>query len=58
MNNISIADYLKIRQVLDYLEVQKHEKLKDNNGFTSADAEYLTVLIEGLQRIVNKLEKE
>lgn len=58
MDSITIPDYLKMKKVLDYLHTQKHTKLTENNGFATRETDYLTELIEGLQRVVNKLERE
>lgn len=58
MSDISIPDYLKMRKILDYLSSIKREKLQDNDNFTNSEIMYLTELIEGLQGIVNKLERE
>ena len=58
MNSVSIADYLKLKKILEYLEVQKFEKLRENNGFATRDTENLTEMLAGLEGIIDKLEKE
>ncbi len=58
MNNISIADYLKLREVRDYLENEHDFKMVNNNGFTSQPADDLKRMIENMDNILNKLEQE
>lgn len=58
MNNISIADYLKLREIAEYLEDRRIILVSDNNGYTCAENEKLNKIIGNLDDILKKLESE
>ena len=58
MSNISIADYLKLREIRDYLENEHDFMRVNNNGFTCKPADDLKRMIENLDKILEKLEQE
>ena len=58
MSNISIADYLKLREIRDYLENEHDYRSVNNNGFTNKPLEDLYEMIKNLDKIIEKLEQE
>ena len=58
MSNISIADYLKLREIAEYLEDRRIILVSDNNGYTCNESENLNRIIGNLDTILKKLESE
>ena len=58
MNNISIADYLKLREIAAYLEDRRIILRNENDGYSSTEWEKVNELVEKLDTILRKLEKE
>lgn len=55
---ITIYEYLKLRSILDYLNMVLEEKIKENNNFSNQPIEQLEEKIKDLEKILNKLEEE
>lgn len=53
MSNISIRDYLTVKQALYFLK-----EIKDENNFSHNDKLVLHETVNKLQILINKLEKE
>ena len=55
---LSIKDYIKLKEILIYLDNEKDREIKENNGFANEPVNRLTKMTESLGEIIYKLETE
>jgi len=51
-------DYLILKEIEFYLENRKDELIRENNGYTNNHIEEVKKLLEGLRKVLDKLENE
>ena len=55
---MKVKDYLVLKDIENFLEDLRDEKLRENNGYSNNPIENIERLMFNLRKILNKLENE
>lgn len=55
---MKIKDYLVLKDIEWYLEKTRDDLIRENNGYSNNPIEEIKKLLEGLRKVLNKLENE
>ena len=55
---MKIKDYLVLKDIEWYLEKTKDDLIRKNNGYSNNPIEEIKTLLNGLKKVITKLENE
>lgn len=55
---MKIKDYLVLKDIEWWLEKQRDDRIRENNNYTNQPIEEIKTLLNGLKKVIAKLENE